>query len=90
VEKGKGFQLVCLFSFFFLVGFWFFVLLGSLFFLEKERLFFLGGRGFCFSDGGGDGGSYGMESPQSFLFIWSALLGMCWNDFIFLATTRVV
>ncbi len=60
---------VCLL--FFCVGFWFFVFLGSLFFLEKERLvfcFFFGaggwrGAGFWFSEGGGDGVSYGMESP---------------------------
>jgi hypothetical protein len=50
---------VCLL--FFCVGYWFFVLLGSLFFLEKERLVFFGG-GVCFSEGVGDGVSYGMES----------------------------
>ncbi len=65
MEKGKGFQLVCLFAV---------LLCGVLvlrsswkpFFLrERKAGFFWGvrGGGFCFCVGGGDGVSYGMESP---------------------------
>jgi hypothetical protein len=64
VEKGKGFQLVCLFAVFFCVGYWFFVLLGSLFFLEKERLVFFGG--------GGGGLVLLREGAMGFLMEWKA------------------